>query len=298
MNMSLFLSRQIAGYVDADPSVKQEKALPLSVFRALLANTFSPTDAAMGELATGAFFFGMRSCEYLTVTGSRKTKQLTVKDIRFFKNNVELTDKRSPFIEFADTVSITFVFQKNKQKMITVTQPRSGKTICPVRIWAKIILRIMSYKGSSDRTKVNAVLVGKRLTYVTRAAMLKHIRHTVDNMTGLGFTGADVGTHSIRASLAMALYLSKRPISTIMLLGRWCSDAFLLYIRRQVQEFSAGVSADMVSHENFFTIPDLVESDPMDPRTRNPQSFANTISLNGPNAATAHVQRPAMHAWH
>ena len=182
--------------------------------------------------------------------------------------------------------------------MITVTQPRSGKTICPVRIWAKIILRIMSYKGSSDRTKVNAVLVGKRLTYVTRAAMLKHIRHTVDNMTGLGFTGADVGTHSIRSSLAMALYLSKRPISTIMLLGRWCSDAFLLYIRRQVQEFSAGVSADMVSHENFFTIPDLVESDPMDPRTRNPQSFANTISLNGPNAATAHVQRPAMHVWH
>ena len=148
--MSLFLSRHIAGYVDADPSVKQEEALPLSVFRTLLANDFSPTDAAMGELATGAFFFGMRSCEYLTVTGNRKTKQLTVKDIRFFKNNVELTDKRSPFIEFADTVSITFVFQKKKRKMVTVTQPRSGNTICPVRIWARIILRVLSYKGSSD----------------------------------------------------------------------------------------------------------------------------------------------------
>ena len=117
-------------------------------------------------------------------------------------------------------------------------------------------------------------------------------------MTGLGFTGADVGNHSIRSALAMALYLSKRLISTIMLLGRWSSDAFLLYIRRQVQEFSAGVSADMVSQESFFTIPDLDEHDTMDPRTRNSQSFANTISLNGPNAATAHVKRPAMHAWH
>ena len=296
--MSLFLTRQISGYVDADPSVKQEKALPVSVFRKLLANNFCPTDTAMGQLATGAFFFGMRSCEYLSVTGHRKTKRLTVKDIRFFKNNVELTDKKSPLIEFADTVSITFVFQKNKRKMITVTQPRSGKTICPVRIWAKIILRILSHNGTSEKTKINAVQVGKELKYITRDEMLQHIRHTVDNMTGLGFKGADVGTHSIRSSLAMALYLSKRPISTIMLLGRWCSDAFLLYIRRQVQEFSAGVSADMVSHEDFFTIPDLVESDPLDPRTRNPQSFANTISLNGPNAGTAHVKRPAMHVWH
>lgn len=128
--------------------------------------------------------------------------------------------------------------------------------------------------------------------------MTTQLKHTVDNMSGLGFTGKDVGTHSIRSSFAMALYLSKRAISTIMLLGRWCSDAFLLYVRRQVQEFSAGVSADMVSQETFFTIPDLDEHDQLDPRSRNPQSFANTISLNGPEAATAHVKRPAMHAWH
>ena len=128
--------------------------------------------------------------------------------------------------------------------------------------------------------------------------MLIHIRHTVDNMTGLGFSGKDVGTHSIRSSLAMALYLSRRPISTIMLLGRWSSDAFLLYIRRQVQEFSDGVSADMVANERFFTLPDKVEDDLLDPRTRNPRSFANTISLNGPNVETAHARRPALHVWH
>ena len=41
-NMPLFLSRQISGYVDADPSAKQEKSLSLLVFRAMLANTFTP----------------------------------------------------------------------------------------------------------------------------------------------------------------------------------------------------------------------------------------------------------------
>ena len=114
-------------------------------------------------------------------------------------------------------------------------------------------------------------------------------------MPGLGFKGNDVGIHSIRSRLAIVLYLSKRPVSTIMLLGRWYSDSFLLYIHRQIQEFSAGVRADMASNEKFFTIPDLEECDSLDPRTRNAQTFANTISFNGPNAGFTHVKRPAMH---
>ena len=186
----------------------------------MLENNFTPVDEAMGQLVTGAFFFGMRSCEYLTVKGTRKTRQLTVRDIRFFKKNIELRNKNSTFILYADTVSVTFTFQKNKKKMVTVTQPRSGKTICPVIIWAKIILRILSYEGTSESTMVNTVKIGKTLVCITRDEMLLHIRHTVDNMTGLGFTGKEVGTHSVRSSLAMALYLSRRPVSTIMLLGR------------------------------------------------------------------------------
>ena len=99
----------------------------------------------------------------MTVSGPRKTKQLTVKDVRFFKNNVELKDKKNELILFADTVSITFVFQRNKKKMICVTQPRSGKNICPVAIWAKIVLRILRYKGTSETMTINTVQVGKKI---------------------------------------------------------------------------------------------------------------------------------------
>ena len=165
-------------------------------------------------------------------------------------------------------------------------------------MWGEIVQRILSYTGSSENTPVNAVTVGKKIYFVRASELCNHLSHTVDNMTGLGFSGKDVGAHSIRSSLAMALYLKKRMVSTIMLLGRRSSDAFLLYIRRQVQEFSTGVSADMVSQENFFTIPDLEEHDPNDPRTRNSQSFASTVSLNGPNASTEHTKRPALHVWH
>jgi hypothetical protein len=52
----------------------------------------------------------------------------------------------------------------------------------------------------------------------------------------------------------MAMYLSGVPAFTIMLIGRWASDAFLKYIRRQVQEFSAGISTRMISTEEFFSV--------------------------------------------
>ena len=78
-------------------------------------------------------------------------------------------------------------------------------------------------------------MVGKTTHYVTDKEMFKHLGNTVDTMSGLGFIGKQVGTHLIRSSLAMALNLARRSVPTIMLLGRWCSDVFLLYVRRQVQ---------------------------------------------------------------
>ena len=77
---------------------------------------------------------------------------------------------------------------------------------------------------------VNIVLVGKHCHDIQAAEMYEHITNTVKNTTGLGLTGDDVENHSIRSSLTMVLYLAKRAVSTIMLIGRWCSNVFLLYV--------------------------------------------------------------------
>ena len=61
---------------------------------------------------------------------------------------------------------------------------------------------------------------------------------------------------------------------------------------------NAGVSAHMVNQDQFYTIPDLTDEQRLDPRTSNSNSFASTISLNGPQAATAHVKRTSLHVWH
>ena len=49
----------------------------------------------------------------------------------------------------------------------------------------------------------------------------------------------------------MHMYLQGAQVYTIMLQERWSSDAFLLYIRRQVQQFSEGLSNGMVKKESF-----------------------------------------------
>jgi hypothetical protein len=70
----------------------------------------------------------------------------------------------------------------------------------------------------------------------------------------LGFSPSKLGLHSARSGAAMAMYLGGDPVFTIMLLGTWSSEAFLRHIRKQVQEFSKGVSQRMTTNENFYTI--------------------------------------------
>ena len=67
----------------------------------------------------------------------------------------------------------------------------------------------------------------------------------------LGFKSSEIGTHSIRSGAAMAMYLYNVSVYTIMLIGRWSSDAFLLYIQKQVEQFSHNVSRTMIKNQFF-----------------------------------------------
>ena len=69
--------------------------------------------------------------------------------------------------------------------------------------------------------------------------------------TKLGIHRSEIGSHLIRSGAAMAMYLAGVPIFSIMLIGRWSSLAFLQYIRKQVQEFSFGISSKMIEVQSF-----------------------------------------------
>jgi hypothetical protein len=55
---------------------------------------------------------------------------------------------------------------------------------------------------------------------------------------GYGCESKDLGTRSIRSGAAMALFLMDHSVEKIMILGRWSSDAFMVYIRPQDLECS------------------------------------------------------------
>ena len=59
----LLLQRQFRGYTNADPSEKPQKAVTCSLLRFLAGVRLTDEDVAVGQLAIGAFFFAMRSCD-------------------------------------------------------------------------------------------------------------------------------------------------------------------------------------------------------------------------------------------
>ena len=248
---NLALKRQLQHYENIDPATKHQKALPVRIFTSLWRNKGSHIDTAIGELTTFAFFFALRSCEYTSVSSPGKTQRIRISDVQFFteKTKIPNTDPSIPIK--ATTVSITFRNQKNGEKMAVITHHRTNKELCPVVALFNIVQRVLSYKGTNTNSYINTFLSGGKLRLITSTEVCSSIRNTVEvfGKDDLGFGPTEVGTHSIRSSTAMQLFLGKIPTYQIMIIGRWSSDAFLKYIRRQVQEFSEGLSSTMTEHE-------------------------------------------------
>jgi hypothetical protein len=254
---TLLLQNQLRGYSTSDPPPKPQPALTASILRQLYHMAVSDFDKALCNLFIGAFFFAMRSCEYVQVYGPRRTKLLSIKSIKFYKGR-RIISILEPGFDRASSVSITFELQKKDAKGDIITQHATGdQLLCPVKTWIRIISRIMKSDKSSQESTVNFFAhQDSAIHYFSGKDLLNRIRLAAATLgeEELGFHPNSIGLHSARSGAAMAMYLAGVPVFTIMLLGRWSSDAFLHYIRKQVQEFSKGVSQKMISNERFFTI--------------------------------------------
>jgi hypothetical protein len=139
--LAFVLQRQLRGYSSSDPPPSPQIAITASVLRELHKLLISAADKALCELFTGAFFFAMRSCEYVKVSGPRKTKLLTVNNTRFLKVR-RILPHNDPLLHLADCVSITFELHKKETKNDIITQHRSNDPIlCPVKIWQTLFAK-------------------------------------------------------------------------------------------------------------------------------------------------------------
>ena len=268
--LAWILSRQYRAYKNFDPKESHEKAIPSCILIRIAQNQTSETTRAISQLIIGAFFFACRSCEYLRVTNpaGMRTKQLTLSNIAFFKNGTRLhhiADAQQ--LHSADSVSITFETQKNDRKFDTVTQWRTSHNfLCPVKQWASIVTRIYSYNGTNTNTPVSTVLRHNRLDNISPREVILSLQDAVvaHGEDDLRIYRHEIGTHSIRSGAAMAMYLGGVPVFAIMMIGRWSSDAFMRYIRKQIEEFTFDVSSRMLTMQHFRHVPNH--------STRNPQT--------------------------
>ena len=92
----------------------------------------------------------------------------------------------------------------------------------------------------------------------------------------------------------MAIYLGECPVYKIMMIGQWSSDAFLRYIRKQVEQFSHNVSCRMICFQFHHHIPNLEPAvSHLELRQRNQPDNAKTRSNIGGNLSRR-VCIPAM----
>jgi len=251
------LQLQFNSYRNDDPSPKCQRALTLDFIIRIFLDQGTPVDCCFGPLLIMAFFFALRSCEYLNVTGPRKTKLLRIRDLRFFLNKVDITSDLNN-IHRADIVCVTFQDQKNGEKSETITMSRTNDPIaCPVTQAAAIANRVLGIPNTTPDSTINTYQSGDSIFQLSSATALIRLRRKAAEIgpTILGHSPEDIGLHSGRSAAAMAMVLSGTPTYMVMLLGRWKSDAFLKYIRKQVAEFSNQVSSNMIRIMTFFHPP-------------------------------------------
>ena len=204
----------------------------------------------------------MRSCEYLETRyaeESKRTKILRCRNITFKKNG-RILDHSLPFevLASAEIVIILFEFQKNDWRNHSVHMFRTDDgLLCPVVAAAFSVKRVLKIPGSTKDSKVcSFISLDGKISCINSSQALPRLRAVVDliGKSILGFTKDEIGLHSIRSGGAMAMFLSGVATIIIMRIGRWSSEAFLEYIREQVEQFTLGVSKRMLQFEHFNTI--------------------------------------------
>jgi hypothetical protein len=131
--------------------------------------------------------------------------------------------------------------------------------LCPVLQWARLVHRIWTHPSVTEDTAVCMIWRHGRIKQITSQHTITALCTACASIgsTKLSFKPSEIETHSLRSGAAIKMYLAGILVYTIMLIGRWSSDAFLRYIRKQVEQFLKHVLKQMIRFQSFRTIPDI-----------------------------------------
>ena len=258
------IAQQLEGYKREDPPPQPKLAVPLEVPRHMNIigqGTKCPKQRAIGEIAIIAFFYLLRVGEYTYHPPSeqRRTIQYTIQDIALWSGTTRLphTLPATTLHKRCTSATLSILDQKSGQKNQSVHQEATGTDTCPI---TAIIRRLTTIR---ENTRDPQTCIG---AYFPQGACNPRLLHAGDITAAIrqsvtvlrlerhGLSPKLVGSHSLRAGGAMAMYLNGVGITVIKKLGRWASDAFLMYIHEQIAALSANVSTLMSKHVLFHNV--------------------------------------------
>lgn len=245
-------------FQDADPSPHPQLALPVATVQWIQVQSEAhPADtwiAAVADLITLAFFFLLRVGEYTVSTSARRTVPLRLLDIQLWQGDTHIPTTATPAERLSATaVTICLENQKNGSRDATIHHTAvPGSPFCPVKAAAR---RLNHLQGLHQTTPICTFRASTgALAQVKSAHIVTVIRLAVQG-TGLqGYASERVGSHSLRASGAMALKLNGFDEVTIQKLGRWSSNTYLRYIHSQIGALTTGTAASMARDLHFVNV--------------------------------------------
>ena len=227
----------------------------------------------------------MRSCEFTSTPVPGRTKPVTLHGLVFRRLDRSIIHHTNPSLPLAEFITVTFQDQKNGIKSDSRTQQRTGDLLlCPVTRYASVVHRIIqTVPHYGPDTTIDTVQVNGQTKRISNTLTLQLLRSTCSSFGGqatFGFDPLQLGNRSIRSGAAMALFLQDVHTAKIMILGRWSSDAFLVYIRPQVLEWTNNMSREMIRLDTYYDAQPNLRTSTDDPRLRQtPRSFHGSASV-------------------
>jgi hypothetical protein len=258
-DLDLPFQRLLTSYRHDDPAPQSQLALPVNTIEAAGLHYQAPNDArtrAAADLVITAFFFLLRVGEYTMPKKNTKTRtvQFRLQDVTFRRADGTVIPHIAGLQELTAAASVTLFLdnQKNGQRGTTVLHTAVGSWFCPVQALARRVSGVMAY-GMAATTPLSFIRPGSHVV-AKDITDLVHRAAVATNLIAQGYNLRRVGTHSLRASGAMALKLQGEADSTIMKIGRWSGTTFLTYIHSQIGAINAGLATRMATRIHFINV--------------------------------------------
>ena len=252
-SLHLALGRLLHRYRTADPATQSQIALPVSLFTDILQHEGqAPSEGlrAAADWIVIAFFFLLRVGEYTKPASRTRTTQFRLRDITFWTtqpNSRRLAlppDANLATLSQAAEVTLRLENEKNSQRDATLHHEACPGALCPVKALARRYVTARACTSDACETLLCRYAPDHALT-PTMVTTVLHRAAIRLNLWRQGYDLSRIGTHSIRASGAMALFLNNVPADRIKKVGRWRSDTWLTYIHSQIASLTYGLSRTM-----------------------------------------------------